>query len=45
MLEGINMDKIRALTAAAKTTAFVAAFVLFVPIAFATLMQAAQIIS
>lgn len=39
------MEKIRTLTAAARTTAFVAAFALFVPVAFATLMQAAQIIS
>ena len=39
------MEKIHALTTAARTTAFVAAFALFVPVAFATLMQAARIIS
>lgn len=39
------MTKIYALTAATKAAAFVAAFVLFAPIAFATLTQAAQIVA
>lgn len=39
------MTKVQAFTAAAKAAAFVAAFVLFSPVAFATLMQAAQIVA
>jgi hypothetical protein len=39
------MTKIYALTVAAKTAALAAAFVLFAPVAIATLMQAAQIVA
>ena len=39
------MTKVHAFTAAAKAAAFVAAFVLFAPVALATLMQAAQIVA
>jgi hypothetical protein len=39
------MNKVYAFTIAAKAAAFVAAFVLFAPVAFATLTQAAQIVA
>jgi len=39
-----EMTKVRAFSAAAKAASVVAAFVLFAPVAFATLMQAAQIV-
>jgi hypothetical protein len=39
------MTKINAFTTAAKAAAIAAAFVLFAPVAFATLMQAAQIVA
>jgi hypothetical protein len=39
------MNKVYAFTAGAKAASFVAAFVLFAPVAFATLLQAAQIIA
>jgi len=39
------MTKINAFTAAAKAAAFAFAFVLFTPIAIATMMQAAQIVA
>lgn len=39
------MNKSNAFNAAAKAAAFVAAFVLFAPVAVAALMQAAQIVA
>jgi hypothetical protein len=39
------MNKIYAFTAAAKAASLIVAFVLFAPIAFATLLQAAQIVA
>lgn len=39
------MTKTNSFTAAAKAAAFVAAFVLFAPVAIAALMQAVQIIA
>jgi hypothetical protein len=39
------MSKLKAFSAASKMAAFAAAFVLFAPVAVATLMQAAQIVA
>jgi len=39
------MNKLKAITAAHKVVAIVAAFVLFAPVAMATLMQAAAIVA
>jgi len=39
------MSKIYSFSAAAKSMSFVAAFVLFAPVAFAAIMQASQIVA
>ena len=44
-LRGNEMTKIFAYAAAAKAAAFLAAFVLFAPVAYVTLSQASQIIA